>query len=192
MAEMQRCGVPASLTIAQAALESAWGMSGLTLKANNLFGIKGVGPAGSVTMSTTEYSNGQYVQVPAAFRAYRSWTESISDHSNLLLKPRYVMVLRVDGPTAAKAVAAAGYATDPKYAGKLIELMDDHCLHQYDKGEEEMEKVTVIVDGVKIKDGLFDAKTGTSYVPSREYGEALGARSVDWDGKSRTVNVVTK
>ncbi|MNJ49688.1 glucosaminidase domain-containing protein [Paenibacillus bouchesdurhonensis] len=57
VADMQDTFIPASLTIAQAALESAWGASGLTSKANNLFGIKGTGPAGSVTMPTTEYVN---------------------------------------------------------------------------------------------------------------------------------------
>ncbi|MBB6674497.1 glycoside hydrolase family 73 protein [Cohnella nanjingensis] len=132
-ADQLRTGVPASLTIAQAALESNWGTSGLTRQANNLFGMKGAGPAGSITMSTTEYVNGQYVQMPATFRAYRGWNESIADHSVLLQNRRYAGVLRTDGRKAAKAVAAAGYATDPKYADKLIKLMDDYHLYAYDQ-----------------------------------------------------------
>lgn len=60
--DMRKYGVPASLTLAQAILESNWGTSGLTQKANNLFGIKGTGPAGSVTMQTTEYQGRHLIQ----------------------------------------------------------------------------------------------------------------------------------
>lgn len=132
LADQKSAGVPASLTIAQAALESKWGRSGLTRKANNLFGIIGTGPAGSVTMATTEYEDGRTAQVQAAFRAYHSWEESIADHSALLKLPRYSKTLNTDGKSAAKAVAAAGYATDPAYADKLIALMDTYKLNQYD------------------------------------------------------------
>lgn len=82
---MQRSRIAASLTIAQAALESGWGNSGLTVKANNLFGIKGSGPAGSIAVRTTEYLNGKPVQVTAAFRAYNDWGESVADHSALIV-----------------------------------------------------------------------------------------------------------
>lgn len=132
LADQTRTGVPASLTLAQAALESNWGRSGLTLKANNLFGIKGTGTEGSVTMATTEYVDGRATQVQAAFRAYNSWEESIADHSKLLSGSRYKKVLNTDGRTAAREVAAAGYATDPAYAAKLISLMDTYSLNQYD------------------------------------------------------------
>ncbi|MFD1907115.1 glycoside hydrolase family 73 protein [Paenibacillus rhizoplanae] len=84
VADMQRTRIAASLTIAQAALESGWGTSGLTLKANNLFGIKGSGPAGSLALPTTEYRNGQAVQVTAQFRSYNNWGESVTDHSALI------------------------------------------------------------------------------------------------------------
>lgn len=136
--DYQNCGVPASLTIAQAALESAWGGSGLTTKANNLFGIKGKGTAGSCTMPTTEYAGGKEIKVDATFRAYNNWGESIADHSKLITngvswnRNLYVKVLNKDGKTAAKEIAAAGYATDPKYADKLITIMDMHNLYQYD------------------------------------------------------------
>jgi flagellum-specific peptidoglycan hydrolase FlgJ len=73
VASMRNSKVAASLTIAQAALESGWGSSGLTVKANNLFGIKGSGPAGSITMLTTEYVNGKAMKIQASFRAYNNW-----------------------------------------------------------------------------------------------------------------------
>lgn len=126
-------GVAASLTIAQAALESNWGRSGLAVKANNLFGIKGTGPAGSVMMPTTEYRGGIAITENAPFRKYSSWEESIADHTRLLQNKRYAGVLHKTGQEAARAVARAGYATDPRYADKLIEMMDKYDLYRFDQ-----------------------------------------------------------
>lgn len=150
IADMKNTFIPSSLIIAQAALESAWGTSGLTKKGNNLFGIKGKGPAGSCTMPTTEYVNGKAVKVNAAFRAYNNWGESIADHTKLILggvswnKNLYKKVIGVDGKTAAREIQKAGYATDPKYADKLIAIMDEYNLYQYDvvKGGSEPVKET--------------------------------------------------
>lgn len=139
VADMHQTDIAASLTIAQAALESSWGGSGLTKQANNLFGIKGTGTAGSCTMPTTEYVNGRAIKVNAAFRAYHNWGESILDHSKLILngvswnRNLYKGVIGKRGADAARAIAAAGYATDPKYAEKLIALMNEWNLYQYDE-----------------------------------------------------------
>jgi hypothetical protein len=140
VANAKDSGIPASLTIAQAALESNWGASRLAAEGNNLFGMKGSGPAGSLILPTTEYRGGKSVTVNAAFRKYRSWAESIADHARLLSANRYAGAIRKSGPEAARAVAAAGYASDPQYASKLIRLMETYQLTQYDeaKGEEPM------------------------------------------------------
>ncbi|MCT1401485.1 glucosaminidase domain-containing protein [Paenibacillus sp. p3-SID867] len=136
--DMRQYGVPASLTLAQAILESNWGMSGLTQKANNLFGIKGTGPAGSVTMQTTEYRGQTPYTTQAQFRKYNSWSESVADHTRLILngtrdKPqRYHGVLWANYKTAATEIWRGGYATDPNYPKKLIALMEQNLLHQYD------------------------------------------------------------
>jgi flagellum-specific peptidoglycan hydrolase FlgJ len=141
VADMRKTRVPASLTIAQAILESAWGESGLTKRANNLFGIKGTGTAGSVQMPTTEYVANKPVTVAANFRAYRSWDESIADHSALILngtrdKPtRYHGVLGADYKTACYAIKDGGYATDPEYPKKLIGLIEHYGLAKYDVDE---------------------------------------------------------
>ncbi|ULO05181.1 glucosaminidase domain-containing protein [Paenibacillus sp. 19GGS1-52] len=144
---MRKSKIAASLTISQAALESGWGSSSLTVKANNLFGIKGTGPAGSMMIQTTEYVSGKAVQVTAAFRAYNNWGESIADHSEFIVgggsrsHSRYGKVIGAPGKTAAVEIAAAGYATDPSYASKLIQIMNSYNLYQYDdevKEEEEM------------------------------------------------------
>lgn len=144
-ADMKRSHIAASLTISQAALESGWGNSRLTVNAGNLFGIKGKGPAGSITMQTTEHVKGQAIQVSAAFRAYNNWGESIRDHSSLILggvswnRDLYSKAINVDGRTAAREIAAAGYATDPDYAAKLIQIMNTYNLFQYDEVKEENE-----------------------------------------------------
>ena len=65
-----------SVTLAQAIIESNKGNSGLTKKANNLFGIKGSYRGQSITLMTKEYIGGHYVDVPAKFRKYPDWWES--------------------------------------------------------------------------------------------------------------------
>ncbi|NRR00990.1 glycoside hydrolase family 73 protein [Brevibacillus sp. RS1.1] len=138
VADMKKTRVPASLTIAQAIFESNWGKSGLTINANNLFGIKGTGTAGSVNMPTTEYVGSTPIKTSAEFRKYNNWAESIADHSALILngtrdKPtRYHGVLGADYKIACQKIKEGGYATDPIYPQKLINLIETYNLHQYD------------------------------------------------------------
>ena len=135
--DMQKSGVLASLTIAQAILESGWGKSGLTVKANALFGIKaGTSWKGRVYSAKTQecYDGVNFTTVTALFRAYDSWEESVADHSALLTgAARYKDVIgERDYKTACRAIKAAGYATDPQYADKLIRLIESYGLTAYD------------------------------------------------------------
>lgn len=131
--------VPLSVTIAQAALESAWGESGLTKNGNALFGIKaGKSWTGKrYTTRTTEVQNGNTISTTADFRAYDSWSESIIDHDDFLRQnSRYAAVLTCDnGYDAADALQAAGYATDPYYAHKLQSIISQYGLSKYDNPE---------------------------------------------------------
>ena len=79
---MKTTKILASLTIAQAILESGWGLSGLTKRSNNLFGIKGKG----VASKTFEYINGKRVDITDNFKAYPDWETSVADHSGLFLR----------------------------------------------------------------------------------------------------------
>lgn len=125
-----------SLTIAQALLESDSGNSTLTTQANALFGIKATSSwRGKVwNGKTTEYYDGQKTMITAGFKAYDSWAESILDHSKLLTSnKRYSKVVgETNYKNACEAIAAAGYATDPQYANKLISLIESYNLNQYD------------------------------------------------------------
>ena len=130
--------VPVSVTIAQAILESNWGRSALSREANNYFGIKATGATGNdgaVWMPTLESAQGGSYTVVAPFRAYKSLSDSVSDHSALFERvPVYRDALQVvDSPDEfARRIAHDGYATDPAYADKLIALMHKYNLYQYD------------------------------------------------------------
>lgn len=132
---MKRTGVPASVTLAQAALETGWGKSTIG-DAKNLFGIKGRGPAGSITVPTREYINGRYVTINDSFRKYHTWGESIDDHSKLLSQnSRYApaMAVKNNADAFARAIHKAGYATSPTYSSTLISIMKQYNLYQWDR-----------------------------------------------------------
>ena len=129
-------GVPASITVSQAALESGWGDSWLTKTAKNLFGIKAdsLWRGETVTFDTKEFIQGQWVVVPAKWRKYPTWQASVDDHAAFLKRnPRYKdCFLCVSAQTFARALLKAGYATDPDYADKLNRLIASYNLSSLD------------------------------------------------------------
>ncbi len=136
-ADSKRSKILASLTIAQAILESNNGNSQLSTQGKALFGIKATsGWRGKVwTGYTLEYYDANSTVVLAGFRAYESWEESITDHSNFLCsKVRYAKVVgEKDYKKACQYIQEAGYATDPNYAQKLISLIESNNLTKYDQ-----------------------------------------------------------
>lgn len=131
--------VRASITMAQAILESDWGASRLAADYHNLFGIKGTGPD-SRLLTTKEYVDGHWVQIRGRFKVYDSWAASIADHTGLMLhgtdtnQQNYQAVIAApDYRQAAIALQRAGYATDPDYAAKLIGVIKTYHLDQYDQ-----------------------------------------------------------
>ena len=132
--DMKYSGILASLTAAQALLESGTGNSQLTKIANNLFGIKGFYNGNSVTMTTQEYVNGRYITEKDIFRKYDSWEQSIADHSNLFNSASRYTNLRglTDYRKAATYVREDGYATDPMYTLKLINIIKRYNLNDWD------------------------------------------------------------
>lgn len=131
-----RTKIPASFVVAEGALESAWGTSRLAAEGFNLFGVK-ADPSwhGAVlTMPTREFSGGNWIVVPAKWRKYDNWQGSIDDHAAFLLgNPRYQGAFDcTTGATFARAVAAAGYATDPDYASKIVSIIATYALDSLD------------------------------------------------------------
>ncbi|WP_054777373.1 glycoside hydrolase family 73 protein [Lacticaseibacillus saniviri] len=135
----QAYGVLPSITLAQAILESNWGNSGLAKNYHNLFGVKGTDPSNTKLLTTQEYVNGEWQTVKARFRVYSDDSASMKDHVLLFVNgtdwnpQQYAAVLAAkDYREAAVALQTSGYATDPDYPSKLISLVKEYDLDQYD------------------------------------------------------------
>lgn len=135
LADMRQSGILASLTAAQALIESRYGNSELAVRANNLFGIKGSYYGESVNMLTTEYYGGQPYKVKADFRKYPSWAESIADHSAMFNRMSRYKNLRgcTDWKDATIFVQRDGYATSPTYSETLQKTIITYGLNAWDK-----------------------------------------------------------
>lgn len=124
-----------SVTIAQAILESSWGSSQLAQRAKNLFGIKAYSNwmGERITLPTAEWYGDQKKIINADFRAYDSFNESIKDHNKLLTKSRYESVKECSNyKDACRKIYECGYATDPAYPEKLINIIEENKLYEYD------------------------------------------------------------
>lgn len=128
--QMRRYKIPASITMAQAILESGAGRSYLATKANNHFGIK-----------VSSGWNGGYVtrdddRKNERFRKYKNVEDSYEDHSKFLLKDRYKRLFDLDPLDYkgwARGLKACGYATLPTYANRLIDIIETYELHELDE-----------------------------------------------------------
>ncbi|MBO4263721.1 MAG: glucosaminidase domain-containing protein [Bacteroidales bacterium] len=134
VAEMQRSGIPASITLAQGMLESDAGRSELAVKANNHFGIKcHKGWSGERHSRDDDRKN-------ECFRVYPSVEASFQDHSDFLrYRDRYKSLFELDPGDYkgwARGLKAAGYATDKAYAEKLIRQIEQYDLTRFDRQAE--------------------------------------------------------
>jgi hypothetical protein len=127
---MNRSGIPASIKMAQACLESADGNSEMSRKSNNHFGIK----------CKSDWNGGRSYhdddEKNECFRKYKTVEDSYVDHTNFLMSnSRYNFLFQLQ-PTDftgwAKGLKKAGYATDPGYAGKVIDIIEEHQLWRLD------------------------------------------------------------
>lgn len=129
--EMYRSGVPASITLAQGLLESNSGQSELAVKGNNHFGIKCHSNWKGKKMYHDDDRKGE------CFRVYPSPEQSYKDHSDFLrYRERYSFLFDykvTDYKSWAYGLKKAGYATDPAYPKKLIQIIEEYDLHEYDK-----------------------------------------------------------
>lgn len=129
MIQQKEHGIPASITLAQGLLESGAGMSELARKSNNHFGIKCHDWGGEKTYHDDD-ERGE------CFRKYDKVLDSYEDHSAFLKnRSRYAFLFELsptDYQAWAHGLKKAGYATDPSYAYKLISLIENYDLHQYD------------------------------------------------------------
>ena len=126
--QQRRHGIPASITLAQGLLESQAGQSRLATAGNNHFGIKCTGWAGDTIRHDDD-------ELQECFRSYASAAESYNDHSLFLKRKRYEPLYALDITDYkgwAQTLKKCGYATDPKYPEKLINIIETYELFQYD------------------------------------------------------------
>lgn len=136
--EMNEYGIPASIKLAQALLESGNGNSLLAQQANNHFGIK----------CASGWTGGRILKdddnIDDCFRVYSRPEESYRDHSEFLLRKRYARLFELDKNdyvSWARGLKAAGYATNPRYADLLVNIIERYRLYQYDSAESQIEKI---------------------------------------------------
>lgn len=165
----KKYGVYPSLMLAQAALESAWGGSTLATQAHNLFGMKAdsTWSGASYTVRTAEQTkNGAVYYIYAPFRKYSSYTGSFDDYGRKMrntignggLRYRKTWIENASSPAvAAKAIKAAGYATDVNYASKLISHINNYNLTKYDP------MISTLTYKAKV------AKSGATYLYPTDY-----------------------
>jgi len=145
--QMNKYGIPASITLAQALLESGAGQSDLAKRSNNHFGIKCGSGWNGPSVSHDDDRKGE------CFRKYTYVSESYEDHSLFLKRDRYARLYSLapdDYKGWAKGLKACGYATLSTYADRLIKIIEDYNLHQYDYATSDLADnsyETGIVDG---------------------------------------------
>jgi len=132
IAEMENSGILASVIIAQAILESGWGLSTATRLGCNLFGIKAdCNWKGQFVTATgwEEDKKGNKTYSPMRWRKYNSWAESIKDHSLFLKAKRYSNIIGdKDYKSVANKLKLDGYATSVNYSQQLISIIEQYQL----------------------------------------------------------------
>ena len=129
----QQYGIPASITLAQGLLESRAGRSRLATVGNNHFGIKCHGRAWN---GDKIYADDD--ERDECFRSYRSADDSFEDHARFLKQKRYAPLFDLDVTDYkgwARTLRKCGYATDKRYADKLIDIIESYELYRYDTGQ---------------------------------------------------------
>jgi LysM repeat protein len=147
--EMNRSGIPASITLAQGLLESDNGNSTLATRGNNHFGIKCHDWKGRSIRHDDDKRN-------ECFRKYKSVRDSYTDHTNFLMNsPRYSFLFELeqtDYKGWARGLKKAGYATSPTYASALIKIIEENELDRFDTGKrprrrtDEIQTITEFTD----------------------------------------------
>jgi LysM repeat protein len=200
--EMHEYKIPASITLAQGILESGKGRSELALKSNNHFGIK------CHTGWTGESVYHDDDEKGECFRKYVYPETSYNDHSLFLTQRRRYSFLfdykMTDYKRWANGLKKAGYATDPKYSAKLIKIIKDYKLYEFDKiskrryskeilalnDGEPFEKPTVIL---KTEPKIYEVEKGdTLYSIGRKFGVSVPVLKKLNNLKDNTISIGQK
>jgi len=177
--EMKRAGIPASIKLGQAILESGAGSSELAINANNHFGIKcGSNWNGKTYLRKDDDRDAAGNLIHSCFRVFPSVESGFMAHSDFLKDPkkewRYGPLFKLettDYKAWAKGLKKYGYATSNTYHRKLIKVIEDHKLYRYDQAEQDE-----VAEKTKEFDNNTFAVNGVRYVLSQT-GESLSSIS---------------
>lgn len=182
--EMERTGIPASITLAQGIFESGCGMSQLSQQANNHFGIKCHDWEGP-TYHMDDDANDE------CFRKYEHPEQSWIDHSEFLTsRPRYADLFKIpstDYQAWAKGLKAAGYATNPQYAERLIKIIEEEQLYLYDHRVDNPTRTPAPSTPVKDAEKTA-ANTGTASTTSAGTGTAAKTTLINYHRREEIKN----
>ena len=181
-----RAWILPSICIAQSALETGWGTSNLMIKANAFFGIKaGKTWKGKVYSSKTAecYDGVSFTTITALFRAYDSLEDSVKDYFDLICNnKRYSgAVGKTDAEACITAIKAGGYATDPDYVSKIMNIVEKYDLTRYDE-------VTPVKSVDEIAKEVIAGKWGNG----SDRKIALTNAGYDYDKIQERVNAILK
>lgn len=167
-------GTYTSVMLAQAAVESAWGQSGLSQEPNNnLFGIKGSYNGQSVNMNTGEYGKSGYYTTNAGFRKYPSYTESFEDNGSLLRNQmgNYYSGTWVENSNNYAQATQNGlqgkYATAPNYAETLNSVIAANGFDKYDPVTQVVNENRTVAQTTPIMSAPVDDSVGTQVGTAR-------------------------
>lgn len=194
----QENGIYPSVMIAQAILESSYGGSGLSRGPNyNLFGMKGSYNGQFVAMKTLEDTgSGMYYQITAKFRKYPSYKESLEDYAKLIQKGidgnptiyHGTLVKNTDSFVDSLNVLEGTYATDTRYASKLMNIILSYNLTQFD-APNAMENI--LKDTVELTD-VHEKRTFGSTLDSLTVGgKSTAFMPFSFDGKALNLSYLT-
>ena len=135
LASALESSIPASVTLAQAVLESGWGRSGLAVQYNNLFGVKTWGEGSGISLPTMESAGGVMERTTAQFRIYPTWSDSLRSHNSLLATDsRYVDALAAGGDWRSFIHEIAPiWASDPDYEARVTSIVERYSLDDLDE-----------------------------------------------------------
>lgn len=135
LAASAKSGLPAGITVAQAALESNWGESGLSKAAANYFGIKAHGKHEKIAMRTGEYEDGKAKICVQEFAKFASMEECFRVRDELILRMKVYADARekAGDPVAFAKAMAKHWATDPHYAEKVLRIYEEWNLAELDR-----------------------------------------------------------
>ena len=171
----------ASIILAQAILESGSGQSNMTQQYFNIFNITGAYLGKSISFKTEEFSGNNPYYIEQSFRVYSNYDQALDDYINLMIKGTtwnseiYAGAWKSHAKTYQEAAQALQgiFATDPEYAQKLIEIIEEYNLNFYDN----VDSTTQVLDSNIPESPLVASKLDSSTYPDYNGVDYPGADS---------------